>query len=385
MSPYTYGDIPDDFVTKGFVPLGEHIYKLFLELGHDYFTEVTSSSEISFFSEAAEIISEKFKIAVESAKKVISGEIQNPEKVLSTWFFPPVMYVRSDLQMGTTKLIYGNSTDITFICINDTTFQPELLINGHMEDGVPVDYWYILGEDEVFERRHMKLGMKLREIPEKTKDFVKGGFRMLDVLRDVRNERSPQWGDAAYSMCMLWISGAINMFVEPSSWNALAQIWDGVNAKKIYGRPDHFFCYVPWPPILNVLFAMGRPEWTMRLTGLTTSHRLFVNGFEPHMMNFYKEKVPEVWEWLIRNMMENGVPTPRMTLGCLPPDLKNKKKFKRHEFNWIYPEGPRVMPYEWNFTDDEVFGGIFTDITHETPSEPFYGEEHIISRGIGGI
>ncbi len=383
MSPYSYGDIPDDFPSKVFTPLGEHLFKLFKEFGHEYFIGKTTTSEVGFFSKASEFLSEKFKTAVNTAKKVISGEIQHPENVLTTWFFPPVMYVRSDLQMGSTKLIYGNSTDITFICINDANYEPELLINGHMEDGVPVDYWYILGEDEVFERRHIKYGTRLREIPSKTKDFVKGGFQILDILKDVRNERSPQWSDSAYSMCMLWITGAINMFVEPSSWNALAEIWDGVNAKKIYGRPDYFYCYVPWPPVMNLLFAMGRPEFTMRLTGLLTNHQLFVNGFEPEMINFYKDVVPEVWDWLINNMKESGVPTPRQTLGCTPPDLKDKKKFKNLEFDWIYPEGARVKPFEWDLADEEVFSGIFTDISHETPAEQFYGKEHIVSKGIG--
>lgn len=381
--PFTYGDISDDLPAKEFYPLGENIFRLFKELGYEYFDKKTSDPELGFFQNAAEFLSEKFEIAVKTAKKVISGEIKDPENVLTTWFFPPVIYVRSDLQMGSTKLIYGNSTDITFVCINDFNFEPQLLINGHMEDGVPVDFWYIIGDDEVFDRRHIKLGMKLKEIPKKTKDMSKSGYRILDVLRDVRNERSPQWADSAYSMCMLWISAAVNMFVEPSNWNALSQIWDGVNAKKIYGRSDYYFAYVPWPPIMNMLFAMGRPEFTMRLTGLLTSNHLFINGFEPRMIQFYKEIAPELWESIINNMKDKGVPTPRMSLGCKPPDLRNKSKFKREEFDWTYPSGTRIKPYEWDLKDEEIFSGIYTDITHETPSESFYGKEHIISSGIG--
>ena len=82
-------------------------------------------------------------------------------------------------------------------------------------------------------------------------------------------------------------------------------------------------------------------------------------------------------------MKLNGVPTPKMSLGCSPPDLKNKKKFKNEIFHWEYPNGEGIYPYEWGLTDEEVFGGIYTDITHETPDEPFYGKEHIINMGIG--
>lgn len=383
MVRYSFGDIPDTFPTKYYVPLGERIYKLFGELGHEYFTEKTTSSDVPFFESAAEFLSEKFKIAVETAKKVMSGQIAEPENSMTTWFFPPVIHVRSDLQMGSTKLIYGNSTDITFVVINDSNHEVELLINGHMEDGVPVDYWYILGDDEVFDRRHLKLGIKLRDIPKKTKDMTKAGYRVLDILQDVRNERTPQFANAAYSMAMLWVSAAVNLFVEPSGWNSLAEIWDGVNAKRVYGRPDAYFCYVPWPPILNLLFGMGRPEFTIRLTGLLTSHNLLINGFEPRMIQFYKEITPELWDILVRDMKGEGVPTPRMTLGCKPPDLKEKKVWKNEEFDFIYPSGAFIKPGEWGFSDEELFQGIQTDITHETPSEPLYGKEHIVSKGIG--
>ena len=92
---------------------------------------------------------------------------------------------------------------------------------------------------------------------------------------------------------------------------------------------------------------------------------------------FFKEKVPEFWEFLIRNWKERGVTTPRQTLGCTPPDLRNKKKFKKEEFDFNYPKGNRIYPFEWDLTDEEIFGGIYTDITHKTPSEEFYGKEHI--------
>ncbi|NVM00942.1 MAG: hypothetical protein HWN67_01280 [Candidatus Helarchaeota archaeon] len=383
MKPYTYGDIPDSIPTKRFICLGENLWNLFKELGWGYFDQEYTDTDLKFFQKIPEFLSDKFQRTVQTAKKCMDGKIEDPEKVFTTWFFPPVLYVRSDLQMGTTKLIYGNSTDITFIIINDINYDIELLVNGHMEDGIPVDYWIIKRGDELFDRRHMKLGFKLREIPKKTKGFVKSGFRILDVLRDVRNERSPQWFDSAYSMCMVWASGATNMFLESSNYNSFAELWDGINAQKIYGMPDMWFGLVPWPPILKMLFSMGRPELIIRLAGLLSHNRLFINAYEPKHMHFMKTVAPEGLKFLIRNIKEIGIPTPRHSLGCNPPDLKNKKKFENEEFDFFYPSGTRIMPYEWDITDEEVFSGIYTDITHETPSEPFYGKEHIISMGIG--
>ncbi|NVM54566.1 MAG: hypothetical protein HWN66_12755 [Candidatus Helarchaeota archaeon] len=383
MSPYTLGDIPDKYPSKVYMPLGEHSWQNYQALGWKYFMEKVAGDQQGFFANAAEFLSEKFMIAIQTAKKVVSGEIPDPENVLTTWFFPPVLYVRSDLQMGTTKLLYGNSTDITFLVVNDENYEINLLINGHMENGVPVDYWYLLGEDEVFERRHLKLGHKLRDIPQKSKNFTEAGYHIIDILKDIRNERSPQWATSAYSMAVVWMSAAVNIFQEASSYSGIADVWDGVNSKRIYGLPDYYFCYVPWPPISNLLFALGRPEFTIRLTGLLTSNRLNINGFEPRLIQFYKDTAPELWDLIVKNLKENGVPTPRQTLGCQPPDLKDKTVWKNEAFDWIYPEGTRIMPYEWGLTEEEAFSGIYTDITHETPAEPFYGKEHITSMGIG--
>lgn len=383
MSEHTYGEIPDDVVTKRFVPLAENLYSIFKELGWDYFYDEFTAKGTEFFEKVPDFLSDKFQRAVTTAKKVIDGSIPDPENFFTTFFFPPVLYVRTDLQMGGTKLIYGNSTDITFIVMNDMNYELELLINAHMEDGIPVDYWFIKKGDEVFDRRHMKLGYKLSEIPEKSKDFLKSGLRIMDILKDVRNERSPQWADSAYSMAMNWAGGSTNMFLEFSSYNVLGQLWDGVNAKKQYGMPDMYFGYIPYPPILKMLLSMGRPEFMIRIEGLLSHNRLFIHAFEPEHYEYMKFISPEALDWCIRKLKEQGVPTPRQSLGCKVPNLKDKKTFKKEEFDFIYPEGPRIMPFEWGLTDEEAFYGIHTDITHETPSEPVYGKEHVVSIGVG--
>jgi len=364
------------------LPIGEHMWKLYGENGWDWFAKYFSGGPTGFYPDLGDAVNQKFQTSVEAAKKVLDGKIKDPTKTFCTWFFPPLIYVRSDLQTGSTKLIYGDSTDITFIVMSDITSNVDLLINGHMEDGIPVDYWYIKGDDEIFDRRHMKLGYSLREIPKRTKDVMKSGYRIIDILRDVRNERSPQWADSAYSTCMVWVSGGVNIQCELSNWGDLANVWDGLSSKKAYGAPDYWFCYVPWPPLLGTLINVGRSGWTVRMTGLLTNHQLFIDPYESKLKETFK-KIPEIWEYTVKDMKEGGVPTPNMILNCQPPDFKNKNKFKDEEFSWTYPEEPKIKPFEWGLTEDEVFGGIITDITHESPPETFYGKEHMLSTGIG--
>lgn len=382
MSPNSYGEIPDSIQTKRMFPLGEHMWKLYRELGLDWFLKYFSGGTEGFYPDLGDAVNEKFQTSVEAAKKVLDGKIEDPTKTYSTWFFPPLIYVRSDLQTGSTKLIYGDSTDITFIVMSDVTANVELLINGHMEDGIPVDYWYIKGDDEIFDRRHMKLGHRLREIPNRTKDVMKSGYRIIDILKDVRNERSPQWAESAYSTCMVWVTGGINIQGENSNWGDLANVWDGLSAKKAYGLPDYWFCYVPWPPLLGTLMNVGRAGWTVRMTGLLTNHQLFIDPYEAKLKRTY-QNIPEFWAYAVKDMRERGVATPKMILNCHPPNLKEKNIYKDENFEWHYPNLARIKPFEWDLSEDEVFGGIVTDITHESPEESFYGKDHIVSLGVG--
>ena len=95
------------------------------------------------------------------------------------------------------------------------------------------------------------------------------------------------------------------------------------------------------------------------------------------------QKIPEIWEYSMTEMKERGVPTPNMILNCQPPNFKDKNTFKNEEFNWRYPDETRIKPFEWNLSEDEVFKGIVTNITHDTPQKSSYGKEHLVSIGVG--
>ena len=388
MTQNTYGDIPENLPTKKFFPLGEHLWNIYKENGWEFFKRIfTEITDPTYVEGLAIATNEKFQTAVDTAKKVLDGTISSEKaaKIISTWFFPPLLYIRSDLQTGTSKLIYGNSTDITFIVSNDVMNEVELIINAHMEDGIPIDYYYIHknNESEIFNRRHIKLGYKLSDIPKKSKNSTQSGKRLIEIMRDIRNERSPQWADSDYALCMVWVSGGINVSCELSNFSALATVWDGIQAEKVYGLHDSWFTYVPYPSLLGMLVLKGRAGWAGTLSGLLMDNHLFINAFEPKLKKHYKTATPEIWDYLIRTTKEKGIPTPRQTLDCKLPDLKKKKTIKNEDFGWKYDNTARIKPFEWGLTEDEVFGGILTDITIDTPVKKSYGKEHIISMGIG--
>ena len=145
---------------------------------------------------------------------------------------------------------------------------------------------------------------------------------------------------------------------------------------------DYWFNYVPMLPLLNMMILAGRQAWMGKITGLLANNQLFVTAFEPKHKEVYKERAPELWKYFL-NKIKEGVPTPRASIDAKPPDLKDRRTYEKENFNWRYPNKPRVRPVDWGLTDDELVGGMYTDITHDTPEKESYGKEHLITLGVG--
>ncbi|MHA1315888.1 MAG: hypothetical protein ACTSRB_18450, partial [Candidatus Helarchaeota archaeon] len=114
--------------------------------------------------------------------------------------------MRSDLQQGSMKLLYGESIDVSYVAVRDDTLEIQLILNGHLEDGIPVDWFVISETEDIMQRRHLKTGIKLKDIFKKSKkkDFISCGTAIRDILLDIRNERSPQWANSAYQIGIGW-------------------------------------------------------------------------------------------------------------------------------------------------------------------------------------
>ncbi|NVM53977.1 MAG: hypothetical protein HWN66_09785 [Candidatus Helarchaeota archaeon] len=318
--------------------------------------------------------------SIQTAKAVIEGDIEQPDKILSYLLFPPVLPMRGDLSQGSLKLIYGDSCDMTFVIVNDISEEVFFLFNGHCEDGIPVDWWLINPEDEILERRHLKYGYKLKEMPKQTKGFFKAGERLMDVLKDIRNERSPQWADSSYIVCMVWVSAILNLMSEASNFEQYGGIWDGIYAKKL-GLPDTYFGYIPWPSILKTFMMAGRKKWILSLTGLTSANRIYMMPLEAEGFEWLIEELPEYWERGVILGRQQGVPYPWQSLEVKLPNFKKKSTYENEEFDFQYPPGDWITPENLGMTAEDTLRGIYLDIDHETRVKA--DRSHIISVGIG--
>ncbi|MHA1301976.1 MAG: hypothetical protein ACTSO9_21380 [Candidatus Helarchaeota archaeon] len=384
MSKFTYGDLPDDLVTKKLWTLGRHLWTVARELGYNYIVEKMDLAVDKVTYDAFKI---RLDNAIQTAKAVIENKIKNPERVPAFSLFPPGNIIRADLQQGSMKLLYGESCDVVTLSVRDDINEAFLITNCHLEDGIPVDWWLIGHSDELFDRRHLKLGYKLRDMPKYSKNLTELGFRVQDILKDVRNERTPQWSSSPMIILVNWIMMSWNFIWEISSWEVYASLFDGLVAKKLYGMPDNAYAYVPFPPLINPMLYMGRKAFTLRFAGLMTGHYLCWHGMEPEIYEVINQDWPEYTQILIeRNRKIIGCPYPVQTINCQLPDYKNEKIFEKNEtLNWKYPEGEWIKLEHLGMSYEEQFDYIFMDITHDVTSgqTPEFIQDHIICTHIG--
>ncbi|HUY00615.1 MAG TPA: hypothetical protein VMV49_13735 [Candidatus Deferrimicrobium sp.] len=381
MGKHHYSEIPDTVVTKPFIPLGYNVYTLFREEGHEYLNKALDALSNKLYDLGVARLDE----AIMTSRELMSGKVTHPDKTLLYAFFPPVITLSVDLQQGVNKLLYGESTSTAFCLVNDITREIAFILCSHQETGIPVDWWVTGPDDELLDRRHIKYGMKLRDIPKKIKSVHKVGELLMDVLKDIRNERTPQFSAASFVVCPVYGSGAANFLVENSNWEVLSGLCDGMNSKDLYKLPDYWFCYVPWPPFVRTMSLLGRGSFAKRLAGLSTNFRLYSQPVEDEMIPFLKELVPESWEVnFVRKWRDRGLPTPLMTTECQLPDFTKKETYQNEEFDWKYPENLRAIFLEdLGMNLEEALRGVFLDVTHESDPDLKIDRNFIISTGYG--
>jgi hypothetical protein len=391
MPQHVFGEISDEIPTKYHLPLGVNIWQLFKDNGWEWLKY--------FFTEFGKTIYDLGKIrlneSIFTARDVIEGKISpwQADKTLTFAFFPVVLAIRSDLQQGTMKLLFGESADTTFLFLHD--FQDgnaQFALNLHLEDGIPVDWWLIGQDDEFFDRRHMKLGYKLKELPKRSKDLDQAAIRIIDTLKDARNERTPQWNDSSYSLVVTWCSAGLNMVLEASSFEVLGSMFDGISSKAAYGLKDHWFNWWPSPPIAGTFASgglSGKPKFLDLMSGLFTEHRLYLHPTEKEAHPMINELVPECFSFMRDKWEQKGIPLPYQTYGRVPPDTKNKNTYRKADtepglLETRYPDDPvgRLKLDDLGLSFDEVLEGAYLDLTKDSRKADV-SPDKIISRKYG--
>ncbi|MHA1384044.1 MAG: hypothetical protein ACTSR3_09870 [Candidatus Helarchaeota archaeon] len=379
-----YKSIPDRVYTKRFIPLTpQTLWNLQFEDWEDF--EIILREGIS--EEAGRQFAFRIEDGLELEKAVREGRIKRKAETMVYWGFPPTLTIRADLHSSSSVMIYGPSHDISFMGINDVTREFEFVFNIHMEEGFPVDWWWCSKdlEPELFNRRHMKLGYKLKEMPSRFNDVVEAAARSREIMMDIRNERTPQWSGSSYSVCFVFI--LVGVATPFSNWDALGQTWDGCNAKNIYELPHPLFGYEPWPPMLNTFFALSRRDWLTSLTRMLSGNLLYIQPISKGILEHAKKHHPDEYRRMLLTMSyslkKEGVPLPAQTMAAIPPKY-NPATGEWESIEFKYPPGPRIFYEDLDVTFEEAISGMLFNITHKTKlKEGKITRDHIISIGHG--
>ncbi|MHA1129700.1 MAG: hypothetical protein ACTSRC_17100 [Candidatus Helarchaeota archaeon] len=391
MTQHSFGEISDAIPTKYHLPLGVNIWEMFKEHGWEWLKY--------FFTKFGETIYDLGKIrlneSIYTANDIFKGKIseEHAKKTLTYAFFPPVLAIRSDLQQGTMKLLFGETCDTTFLFLHDfDDGECMFALNLHLEDGIPVDWWIIGRDDEFFDRRHLKLGYKLKDLPKKSKNLDQAAERIIATLRDARNERTPQWNNSSYSIVLTWCSAGLNMVLETSSYEVLAFMFNGIASKSAYKLDDYYFNWFPAPPLAGS-FGHGGTSFMKKFiemfSGLFTEHRLYLHPIEREAHPLINRLVPECLSYINQKWEQKGMLMPYQTYNRVAPNTRDKNVYQ------VADENPEVLDTKFpndpesrfglddiDMTYEEVLEGVYLDLTLESRKDDV-SPDKIISRKYG--
>ncbi|MHA1378943.1 MAG: hypothetical protein ACTSRG_11225 [Candidatus Helarchaeota archaeon] len=378
---HNFEEIPDDSRTKHYLPLSKHVYKVFRQFGVEYMENFFPH----FKQVQYDVTKARWDNMIYTGKKIMEGTIPEDEATKTVLYtVPHIVICRADLQVGTNKLLYGESTDVSFVIVDDNSEEILFIFNGHMEEGVPYDWWIEGFDSELLDRRHMKRGWKMREIPKKTKNFQAAAKLLMDTLKDIRNERTPEFQNSLYTVCMSWSSAMFNMFAEVSNYEMLSSIFNGLSCKHVFGLPDQYFMYYPVPPLFSSLIYTTRAKFTSMLAGLTCNHHLITSHVEDGAYNWVRDEFPELHELVFMTQWnKDGIPLPKATIEMEMETKKGKMFDKDGNIKIKYPEGTRIFMDDLELNEDNLFKGYILDIYHDTPLDITINRDLLISEGMG--
>ena len=371
-------EIPPDVRTKEFFPLQKNVWKLIKTLGWEKFKQHRKT--LLEGNLIYNLLRERLTESILTAKAVIEGNIEKPWRILTYNLFPPIVAIRSDVQQGTMKLIFGHDVDTTFIIADDLNSEVLFMLNCGLQDGIPYDWYFIDSEDDVLERRHMKYGIKLRDMVKKShqKGIVKSSLNMIDILKDIRNERTPGRSQSTYHVATCWLSSALNQAFDLSNYEAYGGFYDGIGSEAVYKLSDYLFCFVPWPPIMKSLLYAGRRGF-MKKWSSWCGNKLLINQFEDSIIDWVKEKNPETYNIIFNSGIEN-IPFPCDSLISKNVLVENHKKT-----GLFFSEQtqPGINLKNLSLTEEEWFKGLYLRVTPKTPNTTEIDDSYIISKGMG--
>jgi hypothetical protein len=302
--------------------------------------------------------------AIEISNRCIKEEIPKEDiywsKNLCYLSHPPAYLCRPDVGRSSCVALYGKYATVEYVHVDDFTREVYWIYGYHNEDGIPVHTWTIgvdkdtskyfdAGDeaaftqstptrtgadikelDERLDRRHLRTGVKIREIPTKYWDPYDWGMAVRDVIEDLRTEHFPKWIHATlYASCVSANTSTIAQNALTSS-EFFLYVYYGLNTTAM-GINYNLFAYVPLPPMLGILINLPQETFVKRMS------QLFLGGYDAfHKFACKEKKIPNLFK-LKKFMFEHGqffplykgIPPPMVIARAISPSMQkaNLKQF----------------------------------------------------------
>lgn len=117
---------------------------------------------------------------------------------------------------------------------------------------------------------------------------------------------------------------------------------------------------------------------------MSSKEKLVIQPIEEEVrQGFLIEKLPDMLEFMQYKWEHLGTPTPKQSINCTPPNLKNKKIYE-DEDKLIFKRsnGKKITLDTLNISLEEALNGLYLDINAETPFEEM-SPKKIVSKGWG--
>ena len=255
---------------------------------------------------------------------------------------PPAYLCKADVGKTTCQMLYGKYATVEYVHVDDFTREVYWILGYHNEDGIPVHNWLLGASEEISQyfdeedekrffgrmeiwtgapnrqelddrlnRRHLRTGVKVRDVPKYYWDPYDWGAGVRDVILDLRTELFSKWLHAT-----LYIAG-VSAYISTIAQNALMSsefflyVYYGLNTSAL-GLRYNLFSYVPLPPILRTLLSLPQETFVKRMS------ELFLGGYNTiHKYACPEKKIPNLFK-IRKFQWEHGQFYPHVK-GILPP------------------------------------------------------------------
>ena len=213
------------------------------EMGIDDMVEEMETGDSEAVDKALDMAADE--TALEAMEEILAIDM-----FTSYGFSPPVVNLPIRLSPAVLVMVMGNSFDNFYNTVDQFSLENvPYLENWHYEDGVQtaaIHYWYENAE-AVLDRRHLRTGEKFRYLLIQ-RSVGEGEMMCIDITKDIRNEKTPEYATSAMFGTMYPIAISIDC------QSAGRTVFDLIGGLVRAMLCDHF----GWPYMIHLMW-MPRP------------------------------------------------------------------------------------------------------------------------------